>query len=215
MYLVTWIGLLIALVPSTISVFRFERYGNSVKIRLSIVIWANCIIELVSALLFISGVKNNMPLYHVYIGMEFFLVTYLFSAILPNVLTPARQLTLSGAFVAALLLKLLDWESIFEFPSVLRPVESGVLIGLSVLYFLSVMKSEEFINLFKSANFWISSAMLIYFSANMLIFAYTDYLAEQSMELFSAVWYIHTGLNVIFYSLLTVALLCRTPTAKY
>lgn len=202
------------LIPGAVSIVQLPS-RSSIHFRLTILILGNVLIQLLSALQYKLGISNNMPLYHVYIGMEFFLVTYLFSAILPHVLTPARQLILSGAFTAALLLKLLDWESIFEFPSVLRPVESGVLIGLSVLYFLSVMKSEEFINLFKSANFWISSAMLIYFSANMLIFAYTDYLAEQSMELFSAVWYIHTGLNVIFYSLLTVALLCRIPTAKY
>ncbi|NVK29084.1 MAG: hypothetical protein HWE14_13605 [Flavobacteriia bacterium] len=175
----------------------------------------NVLVEGASITLHYLEVNNNMPLYHLYIGMEFFLVTYLYSAILPVFLTPKRQLLLSGAFILALLIKLLDWESIFAFPSILRPVESSIIIALSVIYFLSIMKSEEFVNLFKSATFWISSAMLIYFSANMLIFAYTDYLAQQSMELFSAVWYIHTGLNVIFYSLLTVALLCRTPTAKY
>ena len=99
----------------------------------------------------------------------------------------------------------------FEFPDLFRTVESLVLIGFSVLFFFNALRYLEVKRIERTFPFWISGAVLLYFTGNLLLNIFGSYIAETSDKVYYTVWTIHTIFNMILYILYGVALLCKDP----
>lgn len=210
----TWIGTVVVLVPSTVALFRYEHFDGPVLPRLAFLVWWNALVEVLVTAAYYSGYGNNMPLYHIYMAVEFALLSWVFWAMLPEVINRTRWLIGVGVFWAMILSKAFKPELFYEFPSLLRSFESLILIGLSIVYFWKVLQKAEEPFLLRSPGFWVGAAVLTYYGSTTLVYAYTDYIMEKSDELFTAVWSVLAILNVVFYSMLICAFLCQKLKAK-
>lgn len=171
-------------------------------------------VEASGAVLRYLGVENNMPLYHAYVIVEYALTVWLFESVSPKIIDRAQVFILWG--VMFVLVVVTHWEvgGIYEFPTIMRTGESLILIFLSVRFFWVLMNDSEGRNLWALSGFWLSVGVLIYFSANLLLFAYGNFMVSQSNAVFNALWHLHAALNVLLYFVYTIAVLCPKPIEK-
>lgn len=212
----SWIGSLSVLAPSITASLLYGKLSFAVQKRLVFLVGWYLLIEAISNyLLYFHEGTNIMPLYHLYVVVDFSLLIWIFNAILPKLVSRNIQLigfvVLSGVFIY----NWVDGELIFQFPTVLKTIQGSVLTGLCVIYFWKVMRENVETDLLKSPSFWICAGVFIYQGANIVVFASSNYLTSLSGELFYAVWsYLHTALLVVYYTLIIIAFRCQTKRIR-
>lgn len=78
-----------------------------------------------------------------------------------------------------------------------RTLESFALPSYCLFLFYYVLKNLVFDNLLDSPIFWINTAILLYFAGNLVIFIFSEYIANHRSESYLLLWKsIHTFFNV-------------------
>jgi hypothetical protein len=84
-------------------------------------------------------------------------------------------------------------------------VEFIVLTGYSLFLFYYILKHLIYVNLLKEPVFWINTAVLFYFSGDLVLFVFKDYIVTHYSERYDLFWAItHTFFNVlmnVFFSI--------------
>ncbi len=149
---------------------------------------------------------NNLPLYHLYIIAEFSLLSLVFSQGYEGLLPAKHHRVLIVVFAALATLDIFFFQPLGSYPSHTRTLEGILLLGLALRYFYLVLKELKIPHIERSFMFWFATAILLYFSANLLLFIYSNYIVGEDSRTFLEVWAIHAFLNILLYLLYTVAL---------
>jgi hypothetical protein len=84
-------------------------------------------------------------------------------------------------------------------------VEFIVLTGYSLFLFYYILKHLIYVDLLREPVFWINAAVLFYFSGDLVLFVFKDYIVNHYSERYDLFWSItHTFFNVlmnVFFSL--------------
>jgi hypothetical protein len=88
-----------------------------------------------------------------------------------------------------------------------------IIVIYAIYYFYELFKSASSVNLKREPAFWIITSLLFFYTCSFPIFGFANFLSGFSViaQNISAVLVI---LNVILYSLFTVAFLCRIRIQK-
>ncbi|MDP5172051.1 MAG: hypothetical protein NWR72_17530, partial [Bacteroidia bacterium] len=158
---------------------------------------------------------NNMPIAHVYCLVEFCLLLSVFyhgsKGLIPKKIYWAGMI----GFVLAGLTDMIVNGSLWKGHSVIRSLESILLIAIALYYFFDLLRHMEILHPEKTFLFWIGVAMLVYFGGNLLVFIYYNHfqqIASQSAkakELMLQIVFINYVLNIFLYTLYSIALLCQ------
>ncbi len=163
------------------------------------------------AVYFTEELINTLPLLHLYTVLEFSLLLLVFHYFL-EFLTRRRMLLFMGGFVAVELVVITWFQSIYEYNTVVRTLESLVLLVMALLYFRQVLDQMREHNLIRSFAFWFSAAVLLYFSGNLIVFASSNLVRTVSLEINVALWSFHAILNILFNALLAFSLWMKPQT---
>lgn len=189
------------------------RLLNSLEKRIAWLLVANTLIQGLALLLAEIWKVNNMPVYHVYLILEFNL---LFGIYYYGIFKGEKRSIWKMVAVASLLIFAVNglWiESFTSFPSYLRSLEALLATSLAVAYFIKKLSVTDTKPLFSDPAFWMSTGVFIYYTTNLLLFMYGQVLQNQP-EVFRHTWIIHGYLNILLYTLYTFAMLCRKKTWK-
>ncbi len=69
-------------------------------------------------------------------------------------------------------------------------------IGLAVVFFYRLMKDLPALEIQRLRMFWINTAILIYFSGNLFLFIFNDYLVSVLKNNLEVYWSFHNLLNI-------------------
>lgn len=200
---VTFIAFVLLFVPFLISVFRY-KFLNKIQKRLLLLIVTNVAVESISRLLWYNKI-NNLPLYHIYTVIEFFLITNIYKSALSK-LFPQHFFTVSSIlFTFLAILNTLFFQGIFTFNSNMTTLMGLIIIFYSLCYFYSLLKEIKYSGLESKPMFWINSGFLIYFSSNIILFFLNNNLFEKSTEASYVVWGLHAIINMILTIFYTVS----------
>jgi hypothetical protein len=95
----------------------------------------------------------------------------------------------------------------FEFNnSNIKIIESGLVLTFVLLFFLKLAREMQVKRLERYTMFWVSCAVLIYFSSTLFIFIYSNYVLLYSQELGIYIWFIHAIFLILFHLALCVSL---------
>ncbi|MBA3683208.1 MAG: hypothetical protein H0W73_18890 [Bacteroidetes bacterium] len=84
-------------------------------------------------------------------------------------------------------------------------LESIIFIFYSISFFYYALKNLIFENLLSTPLFWLNTAILIYFSGNLILFVFSNYMAQTDPVKYGILWaVIHTFFNVLYNVLLSV-----------
>jgi len=153
---------------------------------------------------------RNTPLFHVYVLLEGTGLILLFRRRF-QLEVRLRGLLLYAAvgYVLTGVANLLLVQSWFEIPALPRVVEAILLTGLALFYFGYVFREKKVKYLARSFWFWLCTGVLLYFTSNMLLFIFTNYVPTTELDLLTGIWSIHAVLNFLLYLAYTIGLLCQ------
>ena len=98
--------------------------------------------------------------------------------------------------------------------NVLLTYQSLMVIASSIVTFNSIIKDQKHNNILSASIFWINSAFLIYFSGNMFLHLFDNYLQEHAMYALYELWGLwHSSSNIIFYTLISIGF-WKTKTSQ-
>lgn len=81
--------------------------------------------------------------------------------------------------------------------------ESALLVGYSLTTLYYWMKDMRYESITSAPQFWIVSAILIYFGGNIFVFGSSNYAYSISRDAFDFVWTIHASIGLIYYMTIT------------
>lgn len=130
---------------------------------------------------------------------EIFLFAVFYSRIFSNKMFSITSFIFVGSFICIML-----WQAFTDhlnlMHSFFNAAEGLILIGLSFGLFIFIIRSDITLNLTREPFFWINTAVLVYFSGNLILFLFMKFLTLQQL---GNLWGpIHNSLNIIYNVLL-------------
>jgi len=83
-------------------------------------------------------------------------------------------------------------------------VESIMLMLYSLLGFYYQITRPMYSNILRTPLFWFNTAILIYFSGDLFLFIFTNYVRSHLASFSYALWDIHSFVNILFYILVSI-----------
>lgn len=151
-----------------------------------------------SNFIFVSFTQNNLFVLHLYTIAEFTCLSLFYRSVLKEYSKVSWINLLIPVFI---LLAYFDYKEngVSELDSLSTTVESVCMVICSLYLFYQVISKLIINKLVASPVFWINSGILLYFSGNLLLFAFSNKLAESNTMMYFILWTtIHSFLNIIY-----------------
>lgn len=207
--LVVLLSILSTGLPFLVGLVRIRTLSVPQRWLLVLVVWS--LLNEGAARLSAHFWGTNLPLMHLYVAVEFALLAWMFHLELRPWLGRKAIPLLMGAFGVFWLANLIFIQGPFEFASHPRTVESILIFLLSLSWFYQVFREQRIRRLERHFYFWLSIAVLLYFTGNLLLWVFGTFVLVQTPEVFNEIWTIHALLNIFLHILYAIALLCRDP----
>lgn len=161
--------------------------------------------ELVSRLLWMQH-RPNLFMQPIHTVGEFSLLLLLYREVLQSAWFSRVVPWLVGGFALYALTNSLLTPDLLHFSSVLKVVESVVILGCIVLFFRKLLNELTVEHLEREPLFWVSLGQLLYFLGDIHIFLFSNYLLHYSKQFNMTVWAIHAVLYMLLYCCYCLAL---------
>lgn len=181
--------------------YRFADKNERLIVYLMVIA---CVCELISSALW-RGHLNNIWVSHVLAPVEFALLGSYFGSHFGRVMYQIVIGFVIG-FAAFALFNVFVLNRPTEMNDLPRTIECALLIVLSLLVYGKIMQSFTQRKLTDLPIFWFNSAVIIYFSSNVLLFYFSHYVANLSNGLSTWIWSFHLFFMTIYYVLFSIGL---------
>lgn len=185
----------------------WRRY-KTLSPALRSILWFCCIgfvLDGISRALWLMKTQN-LVLGHLNTIVEFLLLANAYRLAFDGFIPQRRISFTMGVFLGLALANTLFLQSVEQNNTYIKIVEALVLIGFSLAYFYKLAKEMKVLHLERHPFFWVNTAVLIYFSSNLFVFIYSNYLLLYSQQLGIRIWFIHALFFILFNTILTLAL---------
>ncbi|MCB0628320.1 MAG: hypothetical protein R2824_14660 [Saprospiraceae bacterium] len=143
--------------------------------------------------------------YYIFTLCEFILLSYIFMQTLVPFFRRAFLLTLIIFFCLFVIVDMVWLSGLAAFNSYSTAVEGLLIIFLILCYFYKTLQELRIKYLEREPLFWVSTGVLLYFSSNLFIFLFTNYINSSTRALF-IIWGIHAIFGILLNVLYTLAL---------
>jgi hypothetical protein len=157
---------------------------------------------------------ENYQAYNYFTAFEFCFYLFIFSKIIR---TPRVRRIITYTIIPYLTLALANilFFQKNTFHSITYSLGCLLIVTCAIYYFFELFQSPSSIRLTKEPSFWISSGLLFYYCCSLPFIGLTGLLSTMPKIFLNNVYYILIGINVLLYSLFTIAFLCKIPIRKY
>jgi len=190
------------LMAAITAAFKLKQVKGPLKV-LCLSIFFALFVEIITRILWLLN-KPNLFILPIYVVIELGLLLWMYSLVLNSSFLIRNKVWLILAFTV-----LVACDSYFKFEvvhSVGRIIESAIVIMLVVAYFYKTFQELKVQDLWQEPFFWISSGLLLFFSVNILIYIFVNFLLLYSKELNHQIWVVHSFLNALLYCSYSLAL---------
>ena len=149
-----------------------------------------------------SGI-NNMFVFRFFTIIEFMLISLFYYLFFRKYLRPVYLLLPFPIFLAVVFIDY-SINGLNSMDNFSASIESILLSLYALVSFLFVMRRLLFENILSEPFFWINSGVLFYFSGNLLVFAFSNYVFEYEPSIGNALWAIPQFLNIFFNILICI-----------
>lgn len=191
---------IVSLIIGSVFVKRIKTYLIPIFIVTSI----SAVVEIIN-FVFVTFVENNLFVFHIFTILEFTLLTLFYSYLLKNHINSQLFYIFIALFIT---MAFFDYKinGLKSIDSLSSTVESIFLVSSSLVLFFFMIYKKMLPNLLASPIFWVNSGVLIYFSGNIFLFAFSNYLYSTEIEKYAILWaLLHSSLNIIYNTCLSTA----------
>lgn len=198
------------LVPLLIGLVRINFLCNNYFL-IFILVLISMITELISFMIVKYLNISNILLYNTHTLFEISLISAFYYKFLDKKKIKSIILIICSLFVIFLIFELaVQSKNIMN--EVPLTFESTYIIILTFLTFHQVLQKQVYKNIIDDPIFWFNSAFLIYFSGNLFIHLFSNFLHEFAQKAFYEIWGVHSVLNIILYTLISIGFWKTKPS---
>jgi len=192
--------LLIVLIASVTGFAKWNRLTSAFR-KLSVLLLVTFLFE-TAAVIFAYVLRNNALVYKVFAPVQVLFFTYIFAHLFTN---KKLQKIIKPAGIVIVLIIIAT--SVFFFPARMMNTLSVVIksvffITLSLLKFREMLEDPEYENIIAEPVFWFCTAVLLFFTVNILYWAAYNYLAQIESKSSGSLYHILYYSNLVFYTML-------------
>ena len=207
---ITFIGIAFL---SSLNSFRLD-FPLHLKI-FSLLLGCDLLVELsANFFLHLWHFRSNVPLYNAAMLLEFLTYAYFFRTVLTNPLLKRLidiymiLLPIFWVIVVFYVFGIRHWNSYFSI------VGSFFTVCMAAAFYYQLFTAPTLIRLSISPEFWIATALIIFFACNLPYLGTLNYITQKYPALARSFLQLLQILNIIMYSLITLAFLCRIRIMK-
>jgi hypothetical protein len=158
--------------------------------------------------------RETYQLYNVFTVLEFCFYLFVIGKIVEK--TRAKKIIYITLFAYMLIagVNILFFQK-NTFHSITYSLGCLLIVSVCIYYFFELFQAPRFINLVREPAFWISSGLLFYYSCSFPLLGVINFLNGIPDFLLKNMQTILTIMNILLYSLFTIAFLCRIRIRKY
>jgi hypothetical protein len=159
--------------------------------------------------------RHNAHIYNLNFLVIFPFYAFFYSQFFPSHKMKRRILLLTSCYFLFALVNIIFIQGLNTWNSYSLIAGSLLNIYLSVSYFQNLLPNKELIKFQSDPVFWISVGVLIFYLVELPYISLLNYLNSNFLILSKQLLMILKILNMLMYSLFTIAFLCRISLRKY
>ncbi len=188
-------------VPLAVGLYR-KKYFNPATYVLFYLLFTSLVAEATIFCLHLYHI-NNLFVSRAYTLVEFMLLSVFFLKVLPR---PAIKFVIRLIIVLFLAIAATDlgMNGFALMDNISSTVESIILMvyTLAAFYFLVVNPPNA--NIYSTPAFWFYTGILTFFSCDLFLFIFSNYIQRHYAKVSYELWGIHSINNIIFYLLISI-----------
>lgn len=142
------------------------------------------------------GTTTNLPALHVYTALQTVLLILVFRRHLGELLKPWAPWMMAVLFCGFAAVNAVYIDGINNFNPHARALQSIILLLVAISYLFRLLGDRALRRLTEESLFWVSAAIILYFSGNFLIFMASEPLLD-APGLLIGLYSIHSILNIL------------------
>lgn len=148
--------------------------------------------------------QNNLYIFHLFTVVEFILISLFYAVYFKQYFKPLIFIILIPLFLIIAITEYYT-KGAASMNNISASAESIILVSYALFLYYFVMTKSLIEHLLSHSIFWFNSAVLVYFSGNLLLFIFSSYLAETENKNYFMLWAtIHSFFNITFNLLLSI-----------
>lgn len=187
-----------------IGTFRWKRLGHA-QVCLMILLSVSLLAEFTASLLMMYD-QPTYPVFHIYAVIEYALLAWIFVKAFKDLKVSGILKVSIPLMIGYALLNTLIWQPL-SVPNTNVVIVSGlIIISISTFFLFRTLDRMVYQHIEKSALFWISISVLVYFASTVLMFAFLTKLIPVEMNVTGSVLILNAIFNIIHYLCFSIAL---------
>jgi len=147
---------------------------------------------------------NNNIFYNIHSFIRFFLFAWFFHFVgkpFPRLNRFAPYLFVG---VAIIVYAFVD-KNIFRVSSKMLALESALLLGYCIVFFLKLIQEDQTVSPAKLPTFWIVGGLSLFIAVNFFTYLFLNYLAVNNKEFLVVIWHIHNFFYLVMCIFIAIA----------
>lgn len=195
--------------------YIFFQYATPLHLKLLpfflVITLAN---ELVAGYLVDHG-NHTTILYNIYDIVHFAFYLYLLTNIIAGKKARSVCKKILIGYLVFVSANITLFQRIETYNSVTYAIGCLLIVALSIYYFYELFSLKHFVNLIHEPSFWISTGLLFYYSCSFPLFTLVNFMHNTPDIIIGTLQSLIQLMNILLYSLFTIAFLCRIRIRKY
>jgi len=158
--------------------------------------------------------QNNLFLYDIIIIIEFLFYLFFFYSVYRVSIAQKIVIILMVAYLAGALINMIFIQGMKVFHTYSYMIGCLLIIAGSVYYFLQLFRYPQTGSIMREPAFWIATALLFYYACVLPIYGVLNYISSMSRHFNHTLRFIVNFMNILLYSLFTLAFLCKLNIRK-
>ncbi|MDC8002453.1 hypothetical protein POV27_00185 [Aureisphaera galaxeae] len=203
----------ITLVPAVLAAFKWRLMQEHQR-WFSVLLWFIVVNSFAGWIWTLQTGRSNTPFFYVYILVEYLILLQVYRFMFSESIKKQIWVILAIGFSVIWLIDVFTGKGWWGFPDYIHALEAVILLVIVAKWFLKMLKEKTVLHPEKTFEFWLSAGLLLFFSGNFLLFAFPKLMLTAGKEVFEAIWKVNAILNILLYTIYTVALLWVKRTTK-
>lgn len=190
--------------PPLVAIYRYHLLGNAMRI-MALYVWLGGIIQLSSSYLS-SQKQNNLWLLHLYTPLEFACIAAFYAVVLRGFVRQSVFVWGGAGFALLSVLNSCFLQNIATFNTYARSLQGILVILLCLTWCYRTLAEMKIRRLEQDPVFWVNTGFLLYFSGNVLLFAFSNYILSINRALNLYIWAFHALFSILLYLFIAIGL---------
>ena len=192
------------IIPIVFGIVYKVRTKPSIK-PIFLLLIISLVVEFISTFLSYQN-YNNIAIINLFTFVEFLFIVLFYKTFFDAFLKTKIHYVLILLFSLLIIFTTILSNNIKLIDNLSVSIEAILLIFYSLFSLFIIMKNLIYEDLLATPFFWINSAVLIYFSGNLFLFIFSNYLQKHNESSgYLQLYVIHSALNILYYIILSIA----------